>query len=100
MRVHGHRLHQALRIVVERGSAPGQDCPAQPAPWTSASILWSLVSRMYRPPTMHGHDADDDRIDEAGVDRPAAEVVLGPAEAVTAVAISGRKPPNQPLPRW
>jgi hypothetical protein len=63
------------------------------------SILWSFVSRMKRPPTISGHHADRDRIDEAGEDRAGAERGAAQAEVVSAVAMSGRKPPNQPLPR-
>ena len=47
VRLHRHRLHQALRHVVEAAVRPRAQ-PTQPAPWKSASILWSLVSRMNR----------------------------------------------------
>ena len=44
---------------------------------------------------------DEDRVQQASVDRVPPEGGLGAhAEVVTAVAISGRNPPNQPFPRW
>ena len=64
------------------------------------SILWSLVSRINSRAHEHGHHADRDRVDSPVKIAPAPKFSAAQAEVVVAVAISGRKPPNQPLPRW